>query len=203
MRDLDKALSDIVTIRGQIAAATAFQGYGPAAIASTGVLALVTTAMQAVWLGDPSEHAFAFFAGWVATAILSAAVIGIEMRARAYRHHSGLADAMIYNAIGQFLPAGLAGALLCIVFALFESGSLWMLPGLWQILVGIGIFASLRSLPGNVAAAGVWYFAAGLFVLITSSYTHMLSPWTMGLPFVGGQLLLGALLHFAPGGDDA
>ena len=35
MRDLDKALADIFAIRSQIAAGTAFRGYGPAAIAAT------------------------------------------------------------------------------------------------------------------------------------------------------------------------
>ena len=35
MRDLDKALADIIAIRSQLAAGTAFRGYGPAAIAAT------------------------------------------------------------------------------------------------------------------------------------------------------------------------
>jgi hypothetical protein len=29
-----------------------------------------------------------------------------------------------------------------------------------------------------------------------------LSPWTMGLPFVIGQLLMAAILHFASGETD-
>jgi len=36
MRDLDKALADIGEIRSQIAAGTAFRGYGPATMAATG-----------------------------------------------------------------------------------------------------------------------------------------------------------------------
>ena len=42
MRDLDKALADILAIRTQLAAGSAFSGYGPAAMAVTGALALVT-----------------------------------------------------------------------------------------------------------------------------------------------------------------
>ena len=109
MRDLDKALADILTIRSQIAAGTAFRGYGPATVAATGGLALITAIGQLLWLGDPTGHPLTFFSGWAATALLSAAMIWIEMQARSRRHHSGLADAMIYQAVEQFLPAAVAG----------------------------------------------------------------------------------------------
>jgi len=65
-----------------------------------------------------------------------------------------------------------------------------------------GIFASVRSLPRTVAFAGAWYFVVGFTVLLLASQSHALSPWTMGLPFVAGQLLMAALLHFASGETD-
>jgi hypothetical protein len=203
MRDLDKALADILTIRSQIAAGTAFRGYGPAAVAITGGLALVTTLIQAMWLEDPTDRPLTFFLSWLATAALSAALIWIEMLARSRRHHSGLADAMIHQAIEQFLPAGAAGALLAAVLWKFAPESLWLLPGLWQILVSLGVFASVRSLPRSVALGGAWYFVAGFVVLVLGSSTHALSPWTMGLPFALGQFLMAGLLHFASGETDA
>jgi len=199
MRDLDKALADILTIRSQIAAGTAFRGYGPVAVALTGLLALITAGAQVLWLPDPSGRPLAFFAGWTLAAIVCAAIIWVEMLARSRRHHSGLADAMIYQAIEQFLPAGAAGVLLGVMLAKFAPGSLWMLPGLWQVLVSLGIFASLRSLPRAIAIAAAWYFLAGFATLALASANHALSPWTMGAPFVIGQLLLAAILHFASG----
>ena len=102
-----------------------------------------------------------FFAGWAATALVSGGMIWIEMQARSRRHHSGLADAMIHQAVEQFLPAGAAGALLAVMLWKFAPETLWMLPGLWQVLVSLGIFASVRSLPRTVAFAGAWYFVAG------------------------------------------
>jgi hypothetical protein len=197
MSDLDKALADILAIRSQIAAGTAFQGYGPTAVAVTGGLALVTAGAQALWLEDPTGQPLTFLAGWIATAMFSAAIIWIEMRARSRRHHSGLADAMIHNAIEQFLPAGAAGAFLVMVLVRFAPETLWMLPGLWQLLVSLGIFASSRSLPRTVVLAGAWYFVAGLGVLMLTSDGHALSPWTMGLPFAIGQFLIAAILHVA------
>jgi hypothetical protein len=202
MTDLDKALADIFAIRSQIAAGTAFRGYGPAAVAVTGGLALMTAVMQFLWLDAPTAHPLQFFCFWTATAGVSATLIGIEMRARSRRHHFGLADAMIQQAIEQFLPAGAAGAAFAVVLWLFAPETLWMLPGLWQVLVALGIFASVRTLPRTVAIAGAWYFVAGFSVLLLASQSHALSPWTMGLPFLIGQLLLAALLHFASGETD-
>jgi hypothetical protein len=202
MRDLDKALADIFAIRSQIAAGTAFRGYGPAAIAATGGLALATAILQFLWLDDPSGHPLTFFAGWAAAALVSAGIIWTEMQARSRRHHSGLADAMIHQAVEQFLPAGIAGVLLAVLLWKFAPETLWMLPGLWQVLVSLGVFASVRSLPRTVAFVGAWYFVAGFAALLLASQDHLLSPWTMGLPFVIGQFLMAAILHFASGETD-
>ena len=203
MHDLDKALADIFAIRSQIAAGTAFRGYGPAAVAATGGLALATAFVQFLWLDDPTGHPLIFFAGWAAAALVSGGMIWTEMQARSRRHHSGLADAMIHQAVEQFLPAGTAGVLLAVLLWKFAPEALWMLPGLWQVLVSLGVFASVRSLPRTVALAGAWYFVAGFATLLLASQNHVLSPWTMGMPFVIGQSLMAALLHIASEDTDA
>ncbi|MGB6658669.1 MAG: hypothetical protein WBE48_01190 [Xanthobacteraceae bacterium] len=203
MADLDKALADILAIRNQLAAGTAFQGYGPTAVAATALVALITVLLQFFWLDDPTAHPLAFLSGWTAAALISAALIFVEMRARSLRHHSGLADAMVQQAAEQFLPSGIAGLLLAVMLWKFAPETLWLLPGLWQVLVSLGIFASARLLPRSVALVGAWYFIAGFTVLILGSADHTLSPWTMGVPFVIGQSLMAALLHIASEDTDA
>lgn len=203
MAKLDRALEDISSIRSQMAAGTRFRGFGPAVLAATGCLALVTALAQSLWMPPFAEDPVTFFAGWVATAIACVALIGVEMVARTRRHHAGLADAMAKNAAGQFLPAGVAGAAIGCVLLKFAPESLWMLPGLWQVLIALGIFASLRSLPRSVAVAGAWYLIAGIGVLVMASSSHSLSPWMMGVPFALGQFLMAALLHLAAGEQDA
>jgi len=203
MRDLDKALADIFAIRSQIAAGTAFRGYGPAAVAATGGLALLTAILQFLWLDDPTGHPMEFLGGWAAAALVSGGMIWTEMQARSRRHHSGLADAMVLQAVEQFLPAGAAGVLLAVMLWKFAPETLWMLPGLWQVLVSLGVFASVRSLPRSIALAGAWYFVAGFTVLLLASQTYTLSPWTMGLPFAIGQSLMAAIFYFATGEADA
>src|SRR4029079_5489982 len=105
MRDLDKALADILAIRSQIAAGTAFRGYGPATVAATSGIALLTSVLQFLWLNNPTAQPVVFFAGWAAAASLSGALIWIETVARTRRHHSGLADPMLPPESGPLTPA--------------------------------------------------------------------------------------------------
>jgi hypothetical protein len=43
---------------------------------------------------------------------------------------------------------------------------------------------------------GIWYLCCGLTCLMLQSRVHALSPWTMGVPFGVGQLLVAAVLQF-------
>ena len=54
---------------------------------------------------------------------------------------------MIHSALEQFLPGIVAGFLLTGVLLRCAPQSLWMLPGLWQVLFSMGVFASCRFLP--------------------------------------------------------
>jgi len=202
MEELDRALADITAIRSQLARGTQFRGYGPMTVAATGFLAVAAAAVQALWLPDPAGYLFAYVAIWVATAAVSVLLIGIEMVARSRRIHSGLADAMIHAATEQFIPAGVAGALLTFVLFRFAPQSLWMLPGLWQIVFSLGIFASCRSLPRPMFAAGVWYLATGLASLAFANGAHAYSPWSMAVPYGVGQLFIAAVLYWSVGESD-
>jgi len=200
MRDVDKALADILEIRHRIASNTAFRGYGPMTIAITGLLGFAAALAQRVF--PIATTPFLFIAEWLAVASLCATVIGIEMAGRSRRLHSSLAETMIYQAIEQFLPATAASFFLPVLLLEFAPENVWMMPGLWQIFVSLGIFASLHNWPRSMMLAGAWYFVSGFVCLLLANQTHTLSPWLMGLPFLGGQLLMAAILHLTTGGLD-
>ena len=202
MEELDRALADITAIRSQLARGTEFRGYGPMTVAATGFVALAAAGIQALWLPDPASDLLAYVVVWVAAAAVSVLLIGIEMVARSRRIHSGLADAMIHAATEQFIPAGVAGALLTFVLFRFAPQTLWMLPGLWQIVFSLGIFASCRSLPRPMFAAGVWYLAAGLASLAWANGAHAYSPWAMAAPYGIGQLFIAAVFYWSVGESD-
>jgi hypothetical protein len=195
MNDLNKALGDISSIRRQVARSTEFRGYGPATLAATGGIAVLAAGMQAVCLPNPANRIPVYLAIWVSTAILSAALIAVQTVTRSQRMHSGMADEMIRMAVEQFLPAAGAGALLTIVLVGSVPSALWMLPGLWQITFSLGVFSSCRFLPRPMTAAGAWYLLTGL-TCITLAGGRALSPWTMGVSYGVGQLLVAGILFF-------
>src|ERR1039457_5880971 len=147
MRDLNRALTDISLIREQLIRDTEFRGYGPVALAATGILALIVAAAQALWLQEPAAHVHLYVWLWVATAAVSLVVIGSETIQRSRRVHGDLAVPMLQSAVLQFLPAIVAGGLLTVALLRVQPAILWMLPGLWQIVFSLGVFASCRFLP--------------------------------------------------------
>jgi hypothetical protein len=195
MNDLHQALSDIASIRRQMARSAVFRGYGPATIAATSVFALSAAALQTQWISDPMQHLIAYLTLWIATAALSAALIGAQMYTRSRRLHSSMSGEMIHLAVAQFLPSAGAGLLLTFVLLHYVPQASWMLPGLWQIIFSLGIFSSCRFLPRHMAVAGFWYLATGL-ACVALGESQNLSPWLMGVPYAIGQILIAAILLF-------
>jgi hypothetical protein len=196
MDDLSRALSDISSIRKQVANSTEFRGYGPATLATTGVFAALAAVVQQLWLADAGSHIAGYLSIWVFTAALSAALAGFQMYTRARRIHSALSDEMIHMAVEQSLPSIVAGLLLTVVLVGSAPHSAWMLPGVWQILFSLGIFSSCRFLPKPMFAAGVWYLLTGL-ICISIGNAQALSPLAMAIPFGAGQMLIAAVLRFS------
>jgi hypothetical protein len=193
MDDLTKALGAITDIRRQVAHSTEFRGYGAATLAVTGLFAVCAAVAQAIWLPRPAERGFAYLALWTVTAVLSATLIGFHTVTRAHRVHSGIADEMIRMAVEQFLPSAGAGALVALILVRSVPSDLWMIPALWQIIFSLGVFSSCRFLPRLMTLAGAWYLLTGLTCLMLAG-NRALSPWTMGVSFGVGQMIVAAIL---------
>lgn len=195
MPDVREALSEIRSIRGHMARYTEFRGYGPLTLTGTGALALAIACLQKLWAIDLAHHSARFLAMWIAAAAVALTSSGIEAIARSRRIHSALAMQMLQAALEQLLPAIVAGILLTAVLTRAAPQSVWMLPGLWQVLFSLGVFASCRFLPRATFWVGVWYLATGMACLAIGPDAAA-SPWEMGIPFGVGHLMLAAVLRF-------
>ena len=188
MNDVEAALNDIARIREQLAASTRFQGFAPPIVAATGGMALALAA----WQSAAGEHSL--FA-WVVLAAVSALLIGTEAIVRARKLHRSMADRLLSATLQRFLPTAMAGAILGLVVLTKAPEFSPFLPGTWQLLMGIGIFAVQGSLPRNIVLAAAFYFLCGTICLALANEAAVPVPWLMGLPFGIGQLLVAVLLH--------
>ena len=194
MRELRQALADIDAIRTLVARETLFRGYGPRTTAASGLLALCVAAGETIWQKTHGSNATIFLSVWVCTAVAAAAFSVTETVLRTRRMHAALWKQKIQMAIEHFLPAMVVGLMLTVVLERVAPGETWMLPGLWQLAFCLGIFASCRFLPRPMFVVGLWYMVTGLVCLAIGGVDHELSPWSMGIPFGVGQLLIAVVL---------
>lgn len=195
MTDLDHALSQLAYIQDRFAASTRFRGLAPHAVALTGLLALALAAAQTGWPGSFGAAGVGYVWAWVAAAAVAAGLVAVEALERSRRLHGGLADRMIAGTLRLLLPFGAAGAVITFVIARTAPDAIWILPGLWQLLVALIGFAAVTTLPPTIVWPAGWYFACGTATLLLAGRTATPTPWMMGLPFGVGQLLVAVILH--------
>jgi len=194
--ELREALSQISEIRQQMARGAVFRGYRSSTVGFSGVLGLLAAGLQTRWVPVPESDLDRYLGLWIGVATISLIGAGVELGWRAHQAGPGLARQMTRLAVEQFLPCLVVGALLTFCVYRGAPQAAWMLPGLWSLVFGLGIFASYRLLPQQVFWIGVFYVLSGCTCLICGQGAHAFSPWQMGVSFGGGQLMTAAILYW-------
>jgi hypothetical protein len=194
--ELNEALTQISEIRQQMARSQVFRGYRSMTTAFSGVVAIAVALVQSQMLPNPAAHPMKFLWLWVVAASVSLIVVAVEIVVRGRRSHSVLQRDLSVLAIEQFVPCVVAGGLLTAVIANFAPAQMWMLPGLWSMVFGLGVSASCRVLPRPMFWMGGFYMLAGLACLVEAQGPNAFSPWAMALPFGVGQLLSSGILYW-------
>ena len=193
---LREALDRISEIRGHLDRTEVFRGYRSVPVAVSGAFALVAGALQPLVVPEPAAAPGTWLALWIGTAVLSVSLCGAEMLWRYARTPSTFERERMRLAVGRFLPAAGAGALVTLAMAVHGGENLVLLPGLWAVFMGLGIFASRPVLPRAIAGVGGFYLFAGIVVMTLARGEHAFSPLAMGLVFGAGQIAAGAVLRW-------
>lgn len=194
--ELHEALSHIAEIRAKVAATQQFRGYRAVPIAASGALALLAATVQQALVPNPSADLNSYLALWLTAAVLGAAAAGVRIACRDWFDGHTLTRDLTRLAVGQFAPCLVAGALVTLAVARHAPEAGWMLPGLWQILFALGVFASCRLLPRATAWVGVFYLVTGTLNLAVFQGERAFAAWAMGLPFGVGQLATAGILYW-------
>jgi hypothetical protein len=192
-----KAAAQLDFIWAQIARTERFRGYRPATVAATGLLGLVAACLQPFFVPARPLNADAYVSLWTAVAVISLALTLLEVAVSYLRSSSELERRLTRQALQQFLPCLAAGGIVTFTIANSRPENMALLPGLWAICFGLGIFASIPFVTPAVIWVGLYYLGAGALALGCGQESFALSPWLMGGTFGVGQLLMAGVLAFA------
>ena len=155
----DRAMENLRYIRETMERAGAFT-----AVPGWGGVLMGATAVGAAALAAPSHTPGRWLTVWLAEAVLAVAIALGGMALKARRAGTRLLSASGRKFVLSFLPPVLAGAVLTL--ALYRSGEVTLLPGVWLLLYGVGVVTagtySVRVVP-SLGACLIGLGAAALF----------------------------------------
>jgi hypothetical protein len=192
--ELQYALAQIADIHHQINRSRQFRGFRSLTTLGTAGAAVIGGVWQALQIPDSANHPTSFILLWLRIAAGCMAVCAAEAFWRYRRADSALQQELAPLAVEQFLPPIFVAGVLTAVLWRFSPGSVWMLPGLWQIFFGLAHLAIRRLFPLPIFFVGVFYVLCGLANL-NSNVPHF-SPWCMALPFAVGQTMSAVILYW-------
>jgi hypothetical protein len=191
--DFPRALDQIEEIHQQIAKGEIYRGYRSAPIAASGLVGIAAAIMQPA---ADTVAPIAFVQYWTVVAIV-AGLVGISEIAYNYIvHEQASGRRRTRRVLGQFLPSVVGAAVLTASFAHVNPRMVPLLPGVWAICFGTGIFSSRPYLPRSSGLVALFFFAAGTVLLWTVNVDGPLNGWHVGGTFGVGQLLAAAVLYW-------
>ena len=192
--DLSRALGQLADIHQQIAKGEIYRGYRSVPIAASGLIGIAAAWAQAPGLGLNDPIGFVLY--WTSIAGC-AALVGTSEIIFNYIVRDDRADRRrTRQVVGQFLPSVLAGAIITVSLVHLSAALVQLLPGLWAICFGLGIFASRPYLPRASGWVALFYYVAGIALLWFARGPEPLRAWWVGGTFGTGQLLAAFVLFW-------
>jgi len=194
MSDVSRALEQIEAIHQQLAKGEVYRGWRSAPVAVSGVVGLAAAAWQAQAPRPIDPWSFAAY--WVVVGVIALVAGCCEIAWHYVVRATETERRRSRQVIGQFMPALVAGAIATGALMRFSPALATLLPGLWSLLFGVGIFAARPYVPRASGWVGLYYWVAGLALLWSSHNIDTLSPWAVGGTFGIGQLLGAVVLYW-------
>lgn len=193
--ELKHVAGEVAALRAQVSSFTTFRGYRSHTVGLTGFLGIAAAMVQADYLDQPAEQLGRYINFWVGVALVNLFIIGAEFWYQWTQAPTALGHRLTVLAIQKLVPSFAAGAVITATLLLQAPESGWMLPGLWSILFGLGVYSSAALLPRPVRWVGAYYLMSGSLCLMLGKGFLAFSPWLMAGTFGFGQILGAVILH--------
>lgn len=189
--DVSRALDQIAEIHQHIAKAEVYRGYRSLPVAASGLIGIGAAALQPLSI---AQQPVRFLIYWMAVAACAGCIGASEIVFNHVAREDGAGRRRTRQVVGQFLPAIAAGAAIGISVGRVFPAGLTLLPGIWAVCFGLGVFASRPYLPRASGWIALYYCTTGVLLLWTANGAGALSGWRVGGTFGAGQLLAALVL---------
>lgn len=191
--ELDRALAQVAEIQEHLSRTEVYRGYRSLPVAASGIIGLIAGALQPFELArNPSG----FVVYWTSVAAAAAIVGSSEIAYNYIVRDQALARQGTRRVVAQLLPSLLGATIITVCLVRLSPELVKLLPGIWAICFGIGIFACRPFLVRASGWVALYYYAAGVALLWTSGEHGTLNAWTVGGTFGFGQLFTAAVLYW-------
>jgi len=191
--EIQRALDQIAEINRHLAKTEICRAFRSVPVGMTGIVAIAGCLLMPAMLAQPTPAGFVGF--WVTLAILNVALISVQVTAE-YLAAVSRERNLIRRVIGQFFPSVAAGAVITLVFAWAARDLVSYLPGLWMLIISLGLFSARPYLPRTLGWVALFYGAAGTILLMKTPDNLMSANLFMGAVFGSGQLLTSLVFYW-------
>jgi hypothetical protein len=193
-RDLSEALERIEEIHNHLAKGETYLGYRPIPVAASGLAGLLAAWLQPRFIPVPTAQSFVMY--WLAAAAACAFLAAVGVQIHFVRDCDRFERRRTLHVWGQFIPCLVAGLLAGCAVVRVAPESVGLLPGFWTVLVSLGIFSSRPFLPRATGWIGLYFLAAGIWLLLHPLSLQSPSMWPLAGIFAVGQLASAVMLYF-------
>jgi hypothetical protein len=186
------ALGQIAHIHEHLAKVEVYRGFHPQCVLASGLLGVVAAAIQPWLVGD---EPLAFVRYWLMVAA-ACGTAGVSATVHAYFVRDGeFARRKTWRVGVQFAPCVAAGLVVTVLVPRLSASAVNLLPGLWEMLFGLGVFAARPYLPRATGWVGLYYLTCGALLLAAAPADLSRAGWAVGGVFAAGQFATAWVLH--------
>lgn len=191
---LHEALNQIAEIHSHLARVEVYRGFRSLPVALSGLCGLVAAVAQARGWTPTDGRPLVIY--WTMVSLVSAAVGGCEIAYNYIWRDGDLARRRTRRVLAQFVPCLAAGIAVTYALARLEGWGTDLLPGLWALLFGLGIFAARPFLPRAIGWVALSYLVAGAVLLAQAEGVDYFEGWRVGVTFAVGQTACALVLYW-------